>query len=196
MTDFNNFLHKFNDISQIEGLIPVLEELLKIVSGDKSDDRGSSSAAGSCIQDGQMILEMLDKRIGKRSLKKNSTDSTIAEIENICIEVLKGSEKIPKVGMALCMLGSVIERFSQMSDNKSECLEVLRRMLSLGKQILQLNEQIPDQKEKLNEAVQCIVVGSSMCISQLARSNIFRFMLDHLPLTRPSLGDGTYSFVH
>ncbi|XP_057838529.1 uncharacterized protein LOC131048551 [Cryptomeria japonica] len=173
MTDFKKNLHKFNDISRIYALIPVLEELLKIASGEKSDG-GSDSAAGSYIQDGQIILEMLDKRIGKRP--KNSMDGTIAEIEQVFIEVLKSSEKIPKVGMALCMLGSVLERFSKMSENRSECLEVLRRMLNLGKQILQLNEQIPEQKQKLNEGIQCIVVGTSMCISQLARANIFRFL--------------------
>ncbi|XP_057850433.2 disease resistance protein TAO1 isoform X2 [Cryptomeria japonica] len=119
---------------------------------------------------------MLDTRIGKRPVTKNPTDSVIEEIEKVCIEVLKGSEKIPKVGMALCMLGSVLERFSKMSDNKSEYLVVLKRMLNLGKQILQLNEQIPEQKQKLIEGIQCIVEGSIMCISQLARANIFRFL--------------------
>ncbi|XP_059067301.1 uncharacterized protein LOC131070352 [Cryptomeria japonica] len=162
----------FNDISQIEGLIPVLEELLKIASGERSDG-GSNTAAASYIHDAQRILEMLDTRIGKRPVTKNPTDSVIEEIEKVCIEVLKGSEKIPKVGMALCMLGSVLERFSKMSDNKSEYLVVLKRMLNLGKQILQLNEQIPEQKQKLIEGIQCIVEGSIMCISQLARANIF-----------------------
>ncbi|GLJ45256.1 hypothetical protein SUGI_0952550 [Cryptomeria japonica] len=165
----------FNDISQIEGLIPVLEELLKIASGERSDG-GSNTAAASYIHDAQRILEMLDTRIGKRPVTKNPTDSVIEEIEKVCIEVLKGSEKIPKVGMALCMLGSVLERFSKMSDNKSEYLVVLKRMLNLGKQILQLNEQIPEQKQKLIEGIQCIVEGSIMCISQLARANIFRFL--------------------
>ncbi|XP_059067287.1 disease resistance protein TAO1 [Cryptomeria japonica] len=175
MTDFKNFLQKFNDISQIEGLIQVLEELLKIASGEQSDG-GSNSAVGSHIQEGQRILEMLDTRIGKRPVTKNPTDSVIAEIEKVCIEVLKGSEKIPKVGIALCMLGSALESFSKMSENKSECLEVLRRMLNLGRQILLLNEQIPEQKQKLNEGIQCIIVGTSMCISQLARAKIFRFL--------------------
>ncbi|XP_057861897.2 disease resistance protein TAO1 [Cryptomeria japonica] len=176
MSDFKDFLQKFNDITQIEALIPILEELLKIASEEKSDDGGSSSAAGSYIQDGQRILEMLDTRIGKHPVTKNPTDSVIEEIEKVCIEVLKGSEKIPKVGMALCMLGSVLERFSKMSDNKSEYIVVLKRMLNLGKQILQLNEQIPEQKQKLIEGIQCIVEGSIMCISQLARANIFRFL--------------------
>ncbi|XP_059066917.1 uncharacterized protein LOC131070586 isoform X2 [Cryptomeria japonica] len=175
MIDFKTFLQKFNDRSQIHGLIPVLEELMKIASGEESDG-GSNSAAGSYIQDGQIILEMLDKRIGKRPVKKNSRDGVIPEIEKVCIEVLKGSEKIPTVGIALSMLGSVLAKFSQMSDNKSEWLEVLRRMLSLGKQILQLNEQIPEQKQKLDEGVQCIVVGTTMCISKLARANVFRFL--------------------
>ncbi|XP_059066914.1 disease resistance protein TAO1 isoform X2 [Cryptomeria japonica] len=178
MKGFKDFLHKFNDISQIEGLIPVLEELYKIASGEKSDDGGSNSGDArytrGVLDDGQRILKMLDTRIGKRPGTTNSMDSVITEIGKVCTEVLKGSEKIPKVGMALCILGSVLERFSKMSDNKSECLEVLRRMLNLGRQILQLNEQIPEQK--LNEGIECIVVGTVMCISQLARANIFRFV--------------------
>ncbi|GLJ45277.1 hypothetical protein SUGI_0952970 [Cryptomeria japonica] len=175
LTDFKNFLQKFNDISQIDGLIQVSEELLKIASGEESDE-GSDSAKRSYIQDGQKILEMLDSRIGKCPETENSRDDAIAEIEKVFIEVLDGAEKIHTLGMALSMLGSVLARSSQMFDNESECLEVLRRMLNLGKQILGLNEQNPEQKEKLNEGVQCIVVGSSMCISQLARANVFRFL--------------------
>lgn len=175
MTDFKNFLNNFSDITQIETLISFLEDLVKIASGEKSDG-GSNSAVASHINDGRTILEMLDTRFGKYSVKKNSLNSTISEIEKVFIEGLKASEKIPKVGIALCMLGSVLERFIKMSENKSQCLDVLRRMLNLGQQIVQLNEQIPEQKEKLNEGVQRIIEGTIMCTSQLARANIFRFI--------------------
>ncbi|XP_057829698.1 disease resistance protein RPV1 isoform X2 [Cryptomeria japonica] len=74
------------------------------------------------------------------------------------------------------MVGFVLERCIQTSHNKSECLEILRRMVNLGKQILQLNDQMPDQKQKLNEAVQCIVVGCTMCASQLTTTRVFRFL--------------------
>ncbi|XP_059074595.1 disease resistance protein TAO1-like [Cryptomeria japonica] len=99
-----------------------------------------------------------------------------AEIERIVIELLKGAGKIHWVGAALSMVGFVLERCIQTSHNKSECLEILRRMVNLGKQILQLNDQMPDQKQKLNEAVQCIVVGCTMCASQLTTTRVFRFL--------------------
>ncbi|GLJ24101.1 hypothetical protein SUGI_0459590 [Cryptomeria japonica] len=174
-TDFKNILHKFTDVSKIHGLIQILEDLLKIATGERSD-RGSNSAAGSHIQDVKTILEMLDKRIGKRPLRENSTDDAIAEMGKVFIDLLKGSEKISKVGVALSMLGYVLERSSRMHDNKTECLEVLRRMFNLGKQIVELNEQISEQKQKLNEGVQCIVEGTIMCISQLAEADVFRFL--------------------
>ncbi|GLJ18965.1 hypothetical protein SUGI_0339160 [Cryptomeria japonica] len=49
-------------------------------------------------------------------------------------------------------------------------------MLNLGKQIKELDEQMPDQKQHLNEAVECIVVGCSICTSQLTAAKIFRFL--------------------
>ncbi|XP_059075797.1 disease resistance protein TAO1 isoform X2 [Cryptomeria japonica] len=159
MTDFKNLLQKFIDIGQVHDLIQVLEELLQIA-------------------DGQRILEMLDIIIGKHLVtKKISTYGAIAEIENFLTEVLKDTKKIPSVGIPFSMLGSVLARFNQMSENKSDCLELLRRMFNLGRRILQLNEEISYQMRKLSEGVQCIFVGTTICISQLATANIFRFLI-------------------
>ncbi|XP_059075492.1 uncharacterized protein LOC131875392 [Cryptomeria japonica] len=72
------------------------------------------------------------------------------------------------------MVGFALARYNEMSNNQRECLEILKAMVNLGKQIVELNEQMPYQKQHLNEAVECIVVGCSMCTSQLTAVKIFR----------------------
>ncbi|XP_059075501.1 disease resistance protein RPV1-like isoform X3 [Cryptomeria japonica] len=166
---------RFNDISQLDELIQFIEELLKIASGKKSRE-GFNSAVSSYIQDGQTLLQIVEENIDRFHKTKDSMAGTSAEIEKIVIELLEGAGKIHWVGAALSMVGFVLERCIQTSHNKSECLEILRRMVNLGKQILQLNDQLPDEKQKLNEAVQCIVVGCTMCASQLSTTRVFRFL--------------------
>ncbi|XP_057829696.2 uncharacterized protein LOC131040760 [Cryptomeria japonica] len=109
-------------------------------------------------------------------VQKDSMAGASAEIERIVLDLLEGAGKIHWVGAALSMVGFVMERCIQSSNNKSECLEILRRMVNLGKRILQLNDQMPAQKQKLNEAVQCIVVGCTMCASQLTTTRVCRFL--------------------
>ncbi|GLJ46887.1 hypothetical protein SUGI_0988990 [Cryptomeria japonica] len=63
-TDFESFLHTFNDRRELQNLIQFIEELLKIMSGEKNGGE-SSSTESSYIQDGQKIIELFDKPIGK-----------------------------------------------------------------------------------------------------------------------------------
>ncbi|GLJ48308.1 hypothetical protein SUGI_1019640 [Cryptomeria japonica] len=175
-TALRNFLQKFSNIDQLQDMIQFIEELLSIASGEKSEE-GSTSAVSSHIEDGQTFLEMVEENFNKHHKTEVSIDGTSTGIERIVTDLLEGmGGKFFLVGSALSAVGFILARFSQMSNNKSECLEILRKMANLGKQILQLNDQMPDQKLKLNEAVGCIVVGCTMCASQLSTARIFRFL--------------------
>ncbi|XP_059074284.1 disease resistance protein Roq1 [Cryptomeria japonica] len=175
--DLESYLQKFNDIGRLKDLIQFIEELLKKASGEKEE--GSSSAASSYIQDGQTFLELVDKHdkhVGKLSEKHDSMDGASAEIEKVAINLLKGAAQIHWVGAALSVVGFVLARYNEMSNNQRECLEILKVLVNLGKQILKLNEQMPEEGERLNEAVKCIVEGCIMCASQLAVGKFVRFL--------------------
>ena len=108
------------------------------------------------------------------SIQKDSMDGLSEETQKIVIKLLEGVGKIHWVGAALSMVGFVLARFNEMCNNKRECLGILKAMVNLGRQIVELNEQMPDQKQKLNEAVECIVEGCCLCTSQILTSKIFR----------------------
>ncbi|XP_057829709.1 uncharacterized protein LOC131040765 [Cryptomeria japonica] len=84
--DFDNFLKKFNDISQLHELIHFIEDkLLKIVPEEKSTE-GSSSRLSSYFHDGHALLQMVEEKLGilgktvKVSISENikSTGDNIA----------------------------------------------------------------------------------------------------------------------
>ncbi|GLJ18986.1 hypothetical protein SUGI_0339440 [Cryptomeria japonica] len=170
-----SFLEKMKDIDELHDLIRFIEELVMTTSGEKNEE-GFSSALSSYTQDGQLFLEFVDKHIGKLPQKKNFIDGLSAETGKILINMLKGAGKIHWVGAALSVVGFVLARYGEMSNNQRECLEILKAMVNLGKQIVELNEQMSEQKQKLNEAVECIVVGCIICTSQLTTTKFFRFL--------------------
>ncbi|GLJ18966.1 hypothetical protein SUGI_0339170 [Cryptomeria japonica] len=85
--DLETFLHKFNDVSQLHDLIKFVEHLLKIASGEKKEE-GSSAEVNSYIQDGQTLLEFVDKHIGKLPQEKDSIDRLGAETQKILTDLL------------------------------------------------------------------------------------------------------------
>ncbi|XP_059074285.1 disease resistance protein RUN1 [Cryptomeria japonica] len=172
--DLESYLQKFNDIGRLKDLIQFIEELLKKASGEKEE--GSSSAASSYIQDGQTFLELVDKNVGKLSEKHDSMDGASADIEKVVINLLKGAAQIHWVGAALSVVGFVLARYNEMSNNQRECLEILKVLVNLENQILKLNEQMPEEGQRLNEAVKCIVEGCIMCASQLAAGKFVSFL--------------------
>lgn len=99
-----------------------------------------------------------------------------AETAKVVTNFLKGAGKLHWVVAALSVVGFAFERYNLMSKNYQECLELFKDMFNLAKHIVQLNDQMPEQKHKLNEAVQCIVVGCSMCLSQSSRTDFFRLV--------------------
>ena len=107
-------------------------------------------------------------------VQKDSIDYLSAEVQKTLINLLKDAGKIHWVGAAFSVVGFVLSRFNEISNNKREYLDLLKAMVNLGRQIVELNEQMPDQKQKLNEAVECIVAGCCLCSSQLTTSKIYR----------------------
>ncbi|XP_059074617.1 uncharacterized protein LOC131059177 [Cryptomeria japonica] len=169
-SDFQSFLHKFNDISQLNDLIQYIEKLLD----NKSDKKSEEASISPFIKDGQTLLETVEKHIDRLHDKQDFKDAVSAETEKVVMNFLKGAGKLHWVVAALSVVGFALERYNQMSKNYQECLELLKDMFNLAKHIVWLNDQMPEQKHKLNEAVQCIVVGCTMCVSQSTRTEFFR----------------------
>ena len=144
-----------------------------IQSGEEEEE-GSCSATSSYIQDGQTSLELVYKHLCRLPQKHYSKDGPSAEIEKVAINFLKDAAQIHWVGAALSVVGFVLARYNEMSNNQKECLQILKVLVNLGKQILELNEEMPEQKQKLKDAVECIVEGCIMCASQLSTGKFVR----------------------
>ncbi|XP_057858948.2 uncharacterized protein LOC131067802 isoform X2 [Cryptomeria japonica] len=122
--DLESFLHTVNEVSQLHDLLKFIEDLLKIESGEKCEQR-SSSEVSSYIQDGQTLLEFADKHIGKLPPKKDSIDGLSAEIQKILIDLLKGAGKIHWVGAALSVVGFVLARYVGIDSAREEVIRLL-----------------------------------------------------------------------
>ncbi|GLJ20056.1 hypothetical protein SUGI_0363720 [Cryptomeria japonica] len=96
----------------------------------------------------------------------------------------------------LSMIGHLLTKVCEMSDNQDECLKLLQYMLDLAEHINKLQSLLPQENEKLTNALVVIVKGSMLCAKQLHSKKLFRFLkssLDSKNLSSlPSEIDGLY----
>ncbi|GLJ20068.1 hypothetical protein SUGI_0364060 [Cryptomeria japonica] len=106
------------------------------------------------------------------------------------VDLLKSGEQVSdvisgileQVGKAywtvagLSMIGYLLTKVGQTSDNQNECLKLLQYMLDLADHIHRLERQDLQAKEKLKNTLVIIVKGSMLCAKQLSSNRLFRFM--------------------
>ncbi|GLJ26861.1 hypothetical protein SUGI_0524990 [Cryptomeria japonica] len=164
------------DTNQLDELISYIDELLKTIDGDvgiSGKDLVVSATVNNCIQHGSRLIEKIIDDMNKDSDKDFKT--TLArEARNVVINVLKGAGKIHWVGVGLSLVGHVLKQIDKVSTNRRQCLRLLQYMFALAKRIKQLNEQLEQEKKKLNDVLLFIVKGSIMCISQMKSSKLSR----------------------
>ncbi|KAH9290763.1 hypothetical protein KI387_034880, partial [Taxus chinensis] len=119
-------------------------------------ETGSSSRLPSFHSFGKDLLEKVLTRVHGRACKMCFMSKLNRETRKVVIDVLKEVGQIHWMAAGLAVLGYVLDQIEQVSANRGECVQLLRYMCALAKRIRQLNDQLPNEKEKLNEAVQFI----------------------------------------
>lgn len=94
----------------------------------------------------------------------------------LCVisDILEAVGKIHWVLAGLSVIGHLLTKIAEMSDNRDECLHLLQYMVDLADHIIKLSGLVPQEREKLKNALVIIVKGSMLCAKQLYSNTLFR----------------------
>ncbi|GLJ41395.1 hypothetical protein SUGI_0856830 [Cryptomeria japonica] len=134
---------------------------------DTLKDRAKSVWA-SFLESGSVFLEFVNKHI---QLEKGDEVNRQA-----LAHILQIVGKVHWVVAGLSVVAFLLEQIGQISENRSECIELLKQMVKLAGHIRKLKYDMPQEEKILNEATTLIVEGSMMCASQLKSRTLFRIL--------------------
>ncbi|GLJ19453.1 hypothetical protein SUGI_0351070 [Cryptomeria japonica] len=106
----------------------------------------------------------------------NSGGGVLSVISGILQEV----GKIHWTVAGLSMIGHLLTKMHQMSDNRDQCLKLLQYMLDLAEHINNLGRLLPEGDENIEKALVIIVKGSMLCAKQLQAKKLLRFLKSSL----------------
>ncbi|XP_059066985.1 disease resistance protein TAO1 isoform X2 [Cryptomeria japonica] len=174
--DVINELVAMEEMSHIDELISYIDQLLNAIAQGSNDSIARLSKTNrvtSSITSGGSLLEKILKRSNRHICKRDIMPKLNRETRKLVIDVTNQGAQIKWVGVALSVVGFVLERIEQVSSNREECIVLLKYMCKLAEYIKQLEDHFP--QEKLNRVFHFIVEGSLLCISQMQSHPLSKF---------------------
>ncbi|GLJ05818.1 hypothetical protein SUGI_0026000 [Cryptomeria japonica] len=92
------------------------------------------------------------------------------ETRKVVIEVVKEASQVHWLAAGFSVIAFVLQKVDDASTNKEECVQFLRYMHGLAKQLKQLSGHIP--QEKLYDFAEFIFKGSFFCVSRMQSTNL------------------------
>ncbi|GLJ45619.1 hypothetical protein SUGI_0960300 [Cryptomeria japonica] len=169
-------LIKVEEMSHIDELISYIDDLLNTI------DQGSVNSIAllsktnrvtSSITSGATLLEKILHRSNRHICKRDTMPMLNRETRKLVIDITKEAAQIQWVGIALSVVGFVLEHIEQVSSNRDECIVLLKYMCNLAKYIKRLDDHLPE--EKLKRVIRFVVEGSLLCISQMQSHALYKF---------------------
>ncbi|KAH9307786.1 hypothetical protein KI387_035697, partial [Taxus chinensis] len=162
------------DVNDVDDLINAINALLqsKITQKneqDKKKEEGTSKITSwtSFIKSGSTFLKFVSDHIEKTDKK---------EATKIASDILEKLGNIHWVVGGLSIIAYLLQKINKVSENRSECLQLLKYMVDLADHIKKLRVEIPEQGEKLKNAVLIIVEECIKCAAQLNSKKFFSFL--------------------
>ncbi|GLJ05436.1 hypothetical protein SUGI_0018200 [Cryptomeria japonica] len=172
------------DIARLDDFINVIKQLLERATPQKdTQDIASSSSPNKdklpvwtspIVQSGKKFLSFVNDHAEKIDNKDEFFNS--GEAAKIAGNILQQIGQIHWAVAALSITGYLISKCQKVSQNHTEYIELLKKMLELASHIKDLNVLIPEENEKLANALQYIVEGSMFCASQLNSGKFCSFL--------------------
>ena len=92
----------------------------------------------------------------------------------VVVGILQSVGKVHWVVGGLAVVAFLLDQIGQISENRAECIDLLKQMVKLAELIRKLNYDMPQEEKILSEAITLIVQGSMLCASQLKSRSLFR----------------------
>ncbi|GLJ41385.1 hypothetical protein SUGI_0856690 [Cryptomeria japonica] len=174
-----------NNLGDVEYLIDLIDKLLNSLLNRSKQEKtlkrstssesfsdtpnsGANSLWTSLLLSGSLFLEFVNKHI---QLEKGDEGNRQA-----VAQILQCVGKVHWVVGGLAVVAFLLDQIGQISENRNECIELLRQMVKLAGHLRKLKYDMPQEEKILSEAIILIVEGSMLCASQLQTRSLFRFL--------------------
>ncbi|GLJ45812.1 hypothetical protein SUGI_0964060 [Cryptomeria japonica] len=177
--DYQDVIEKLievGEMSHIDELISYIDELLNAIDQRRVNSiavLSKTNRVTSSITSGGTLLEKILQRSNRHICKRDTMPMLNRETRKLVIDITKEAAQIQWVGIALSVVGFVLEHIEQVSSNRDECIVLLKYMCNLAKYIKRLDDHLSE--EKLKRVIRFVVEGSLLCISQMQSHALYKF---------------------
>ncbi|XP_057821849.2 probable disease resistance protein At5g66900 isoform X2 [Cryptomeria japonica] len=181
------------DVANINVLIDTIKIILKRKTTPKHQEDNPNRSSeittnteklpmwASFIQSGVTFLSSVNDHM-KKYFKTVDPFRSRGQVLCVISDILEAVGKIHWVLAGLSVIGHLLTKIAEMSDNRDECLHLLQYMVDLADHIIKLSGLVPQEREKLKNALVIIVKGSMLCAKQLYSNTLFRFVKSSLDM--------------
>ncbi|KAH9307732.1 hypothetical protein KI387_035643, partial [Taxus chinensis] len=170
------------DVNNLDSLISIIQERLEAMANknDKgqqntaAQETGSSSWFASYTNFGKNIVEEVLKRAERNRCTACFKSSFNRETRKVVIDVLKEASQIHSLAAGLCVVGYLLDQIDQISNNRAQCVQLLRYLCAMARHVKQLDDRLPAKKEQFNQAVHFIFEGCLLCLRLMKSQRLSR----------------------
>ncbi|GLJ23854.1 hypothetical protein SUGI_0453300 [Cryptomeria japonica] len=204
-------LRSFRDLvdttNQTDAFIHAIEEHLKGATAQKNaSDTSTASSSNtdklsnwdSFIQSGSKFLKFVSDHEEKSDINVKGDFFQSGGGTKIVGDVLQEIGHLHWAVAALSVLGYLVSKCHQVSQNRAEYVDLLKDMCNLVHHIKRLNICIEEKeiKEKLKKAMEYVIKGSIFCVSRLNSGNVSSFLKSSINASVVSEIHSKISYLH
>ncbi|GLJ25037.1 hypothetical protein SUGI_0479210 [Cryptomeria japonica] len=180
--DLGRLEEMVSDLTHLDQLISVIDERLQAIAAKidrvqqntSTQPIGSSSTLDSCKNFGKDLVMKMSKRAERNRCMVCFKSAYNRETRKVVIEVLKGATQIQLLGAGICVVGYLLDQIELLSNNRDQCIQILRLLCALARRVKQLDHLVPVEEKSLDEAVNFIFDGCVLCLSQMKSHRFYR----------------------
>ncbi|KAH9307725.1 hypothetical protein KI387_035636 [Taxus chinensis] len=180
--DLKTVTEMVEDVNNLDRLISIIQQRLEAIANnfDKgqqntaAQETGSSSWFASYTNFGKNLVEEVLKRAERNRCTACFKSSFNRETRKVVIDVLKEASQIHSLAAGLCVVGYLLNQIEQISDNRAQCVQLLRYLCAMARHVKQLDDLLPAKKEKLNQAINFIFEGCLLCLRLMKSKRLSR----------------------
>ncbi|KAH9307717.1 hypothetical protein KI387_035628, partial [Taxus chinensis] len=180
--DLKTVTEMVEDVNNLDRLMSIIQQRLETIANnfDKgqqntvAQETGSSSWFASYTNFGKNLVEEVLKRTERNRCTACFKSSFNRETRKVVIDVLKEASRIHSLAAGLCVVGYLLNQIEQISDNRAQCVQLLRYLCAMARHVKQLDDHLPANQQQLSQAVHFIFEGCLLCLRLMKSQRLSR----------------------
>eukprot|EP01018_Ginkgo_biloba_P018511 Gb_35000 [translate_table: standard] len=167
------------DINQLNCFMDFIDDRLseikaRLAADNTTLDYGKDYIKPESVKSGILFASHIIQKISTEVERLEKTRIP-QEIGKMAIEAMNVVGQSHWILLGFSIVASVLDKIEKVSSNVSECIDLLDTMIELAKTLERINNEILNDADILNKAVQVIVEGATVCCEYISKGKSFRF---------------------